>query len=60
MKNERAAIEFKAAQGNRFAQRQLADLLAAEGRHDLAEFYRAKANGHPAFTPANFRASQHA
>lgn len=60
MKHERATIEFKAAQGNRFAQHQLADLLHAEGRHDLAEFYRAKANGHPSFTPQSFQASQNA
>lgn len=58
MNHERATIEFKAAQGNRFAQRQLADLLEAEGRPDMAEFYRAKANGHPAFTPANYQASK--
>lgn len=58
MNHERATIEFKAAQGNRFAQRQLADLLESEGRYDLAEFYRAKANGHPSFTLQNFQASK--
>ena len=58
MNHERATIEFKAAQGNRFAQRQLADILESEGKHDWAEFYRAKANGHPAFTLQAYQASK--
>lgn len=56
--NAKAQIEWQAAQGNKNAQRVYADMLEAEGKLDWAEFYRAKANGHPAFTLANYQASK--
>ena len=57
--NIKAQIEWKAAQGNKNAQRIYADILEAEGLHDWAEFYRAKANGtNPFFTLEAYKANK--
>lgn len=56
----RESISWQAAQGNKNAQRIYADILEAEGRHDWAEFYRAKSEGKTAaFTLEAYQASKH-
>ena len=55
----RTLLDWKAAQGNKKAQLDYADLLEFEGKLDWAEFYRAKANGkNPTFTLAAFKAGK--
>ena len=57
--NAKAQIEWQAAQGNKNAQRVYADMLEAEGKHDWAEFYKAKAKGiNPYFTLEAFKANK--
>lgn len=58
--NARAMLDWKAAQGCKQSQRDYANILEAEGRHDWAEFYRAKADGKTrAFTLEAYKASKH-
>lgn len=55
----RATLDWKAAQGDKKAQLEYADLLESEGQSDWAEFYRAKANGtSQAFTLEAFKANK--